>query len=78
MEFKECIFRTYDGEPDAELGGIAVYKYGKLIGVICLCCGAWNSAKRVNVLQEFPGWVNLGDFLTSAVDMAEEWEDDEG
>ena len=77
MEFKQCLFRSLDGEPDAELGGIAVYKYGKLIGVICLCCGRWISAKRAIILAEFPGWINLGDIFISATEMAEEWEDDE-
>lgn len=73
MEFKQCVFRTYDGEPDAELMGISVYKYGHLIGVICLCCGSWCSAKRVLILDELDGWFNLGDVLFRAVDMAEEW-----
>jgi hypothetical protein len=78
MEFKQCIFRTYDGEPDAELGGIAVYKFGNLIGVICMCCGGWRSAKRVQILAEFPGWVNIGDVIVAVNEMAEEWiEDDE-
>jgi len=78
MEFHQCLFRTYDGEPDAELGGISVYKYGKLIGVICLCCGSWHSAKRVQILAEFPGWVNIGRILEDSVEMADEWEEEDG
>lgn len=77
MEFKQCIFRTYNGEPDAELAGISVYRYGKLIGVICLCCGGWNSARRVKILGEAPGWLDLGTYMYRSLEMAEEWDDDD-
>lgn len=39
MHFEQVKFRTYIGEQDAELGGIAIYKYDNLEGVICGLCG---------------------------------------
>ena len=77
MEFKQCIFRTYDGEPDAELPGIAVYKYGNLIGVICLCCGSWCSAKRTKILAVLPGWIDLAENFIRTIECADEWDDEE-
>lgn len=77
MEFKQCIFKSLDGEPDAELTGIAAYKYNHLIGVICLCCGRWISAKRAIIIDQFDdGWIDIGTPLYRMLEMADEWDDD--
>ena len=78
MEFEQVRFKTYDSE--AELGGIAVYKYGKPLGIICGCCGSWHSAKRVCVLEHYENWLNIGAYINEMQDAiadAEEWEDED-
>ena len=73
MEFKQCLFKTFEGEPDADLSGIAVYKYGHLLGVICLCCGKWHSAKHISQITEIEGWIDIGTTLFERLEAALEW-----
>ncbi len=77
MEFEQVKFRTYDGEPDAELGGIAVFRYGNLLGVICGCCGSWHPAKNVRILEEYEYWLDFGSAIVAFNEAAEMWPDDE-
>ena len=76
MNFEQIKFRTYGGEPDAELGGIAVYKYDHLIGVICGCCGKWHRAKDVQILEHYEYWLDFGSAIVECNDEAAEWDDD--
>lgn len=78
MTFEQVKFRTFSGEPDAELGGIAAFKYGKLLGVICGCCGRWCSAKEVQILEVYEDlWLDLGAAIVEIHDEAAEWPDEE-
>ena len=75
MDFEQVKFRTLDGEPGRRDGGIAVYRYGNHLGVICGCCGAWNSAKRVQILEHYENWLDFGTALIEVHDSV--WPDDE-
>jgi hypothetical protein len=77
MRFSQCKFISYNGNTAAELGGIAVYKYDHLIGVICGCCGNWIPEKNCEILEEYDFWVPFGEALVDFHDSAEEWDDEE-
>lgn len=79
MHFEQVKFRTYIGEPDAELGGIAVYKYDNLEGVICGLCGRWHPAKEVKILKQYRDWVDLSDIIVefNEVELDDSWFKDE-
>ena len=76
MSFVQVKFKTVYGEPDAVMGGIAVYKYDHLIGVICGCCGHYHPAKEVFIVKEYEEWLNLGNAIIEINDAAEDWDDE--
>lgn len=77
MNFIQCKFKSYEGEPDAELGGIAVYKYDHLVGVICGCCGRFIPAKAVRILKEYDFWCDFNEAMIRFHEAAEEWDDND-
>lgn len=77
MYFEQVKFRTVNNSRDVELGGIAVYKYERLLGVICGCCGSWHRAKDVIIIESYEDWLDLGTAIVEVHDEADEWDDEE-
>jgi hypothetical protein len=77
MEFEQVKFRFCDDKQGAEFGGIAVYKYYELVGVICGCCGLWYPAKDVQILDQYSIWLDISTPIVEFHDAAEELADED-
>lgn len=62
MEYVQIVFIHPDGdEPEKHFGGIAKYEHGKLVHVICGCCGGLFEADEVQIIRKFDDWLPISD-----------------
>lgn len=68
---KQVRFRIVDssiGDTTEILGGIAIYEEDEkrekyLINVICGCCGGMLEPEDVEIIEEYPSWIDLVDTI---------------
>lgn len=62
MEYAQVVFVHLDGdEPEKHFGGIAMYEHGKLVHVICGCCGGLFEPDDVLIIRKFTDWLPISD-----------------
>ena len=55
VEFTECT------DPERKLGGIAKYENGKLVHILCGCCGHILLPENVTVIRKFDDWLPISE-----------------